>query len=286
MRIIIYHKYSEDKRTSIAYTPFHVWEHIFIRIIQTSLYKNSVSVSGMTTSKFTVLIITGEYDKSIECIVSHLKKRSVKKRWIDVETNIIYNELPCMEKLYDVNYVGKYHRITYEQMIDFRKKMYDWDSIIEDRGTDDIRRNIVKPNMKDVLFHEDAMDLKRKKMIESFVKSEVNNSERNEEGFVLFCFPIEQCYGKGAIKHLEEMLITDDTENGFYQVRFKKRFPITIVVWPSLETKDEKIWMIIFTFLNSRYIDFFEKENRDHIHNFLSVRGIITKPMNCCVYHN
>lgn len=274
MQVIIGHKDVERKQISLAYTPYHVWEHLFVRILETILFDCKVKVSGMTMLKRTVLIIEGDCDRHVEYILSQLKKKKIKKRWIDIERNIILNELPCMEILYDVKYYGKYNSYTYKQMLDFRKNVYDWDRVIIDNGRQDERRRQINLKANCQIFHEDAMDIMREQMIKKFLENNMAYNKISKKGFFLFCYPIEKCYGKENIKLFEKMLIESDKDFGYYQVKFKKRYPISIVVWPSLEKRESQIWLVIFTFLESKNVQFFGEENRQFIQNWIDSRII------------
>ena len=175
MQIIIRHKNVDRNLMSVAYSQYHIWEHLFIRILQTTLFNYKVRVSGMTMSKCTMLIIEGDFNKGAEYILTRLRKRKVKKRWIDIERNIILNELPCMERLYKVEYYGKIEDYTYKQMLDFRATEYDWGGILIDMGGEDVRRMYISQKESEKSFHEDAMDTKSKKLIEKFMKGDISN---------------------------------------------------------------------------------------------------------------
>jgi len=286
MQIIIKHRNAERNITGVAYSQYHIWEHLFIRILQTVLYDYKVRVSGMTMSKCTMLIIEGDFNEDAEYIITQLRKRKIKKRWIDIERNIILNELPCMEKLYKVKYQGKFENYTYKQMLNFRATEYDWCGILLDMGGEDVRRMHISRKEVDKSFHEDAMDTKREQLIKKFIKDDIGFDKRIDKGFYLFCYPIEHYIGKENIGVLKKMLFESDTDFGYYQVKFKKRYPISIVVWPSLEKKEEEIWLVIFTFLDNRHVQLFGDDNRKFIQDWMASNNITCNEIGYLVYNS
>lgn len=269
MQIILFHTRDEIYTKSIAYTAYHIWEHLFIRILEDFLWISDIRISGMTTRNYTMLTLEGEWNGCSDNIIQRLEKQRVSKKWINVERNIILNELPCMECLYSINYFGCFDCLSYEQMNAFRREKYKWDNVIINNTIIEDRREECLNKKEGMVFHENAMDLMRERLIRKYKAGLAESGSSKSKDFFLFCYPLEETYGRESKGLFERLVYENDTARGYYQVFFKRRSPISIVTWPSLEKKNGKIWLVIFTFLERKFCDFFGEKNREFIEEWI-----------------
>lgn len=272
MQIIIPHKNQKlYYKVSIANTPYHVWEHLYIRIIYNIFYNCEILVSGMCLNNYTIIDIDlikedMRYDGGL--IIERLENCFINKKWIKIEYLLIRNELPCMERVYGIKYIGNLDYVILNHMMKFRKQNYDWGNVdihMEQKIHREHYINKQDDNDEEISgFHENKIDDIRNRLLNKFYNKVNTYSCTRNIDFVLFCCPIEKANEDIKNKIFKYLEISDKL-SGFYQKKFKSKYPITIISWPSLETRENKLWLTIFTYLKYDYYKFFIYINLDRI---------------------
>ena len=100
LTVILPHLINDKNKYKVLYSPFHRWEHLFIKILKSNLQKYS-EIYGQCSAKETILTIIYEYDNKYEYesknIKNILRYGHISRKKVDKEKYIINNEISFLE---------------------------------------------------------------------------------------------------------------------------------------------------------------------------------------------
>lgn len=240
---------------SIQVSPFHRWEHIFVRMLQGIYGNRRFLVYASTKSDVTVIAIFGntfsfcEIKKSIEV----LKKKIPSNLIINSEVEIINNELACLANIYnEENQICEKGLIlSKDELLDFRKKAYDWGNVSIETHIEK-KRTELSTNKKSSQF---LIAQTRENMMDKLKDNLESGKIRAENVFVIFRFQDSKLKIMKDIwkRALEEM----DAPDGYLLQKIRNHMALSFMIWPSWEEREEFIGLQIFAFIKEKNIDYF-----------------------------
>lgn len=256
--IIIPHKLGCSYTVPITYSPFHRWEHIFIRFLSNHYlhkYNIKAKIYAKTTFSNTKIYISVNDNLNltddVDLIKSILKEDEPCKSILKNEVKIIDRELKFISKLYgrDMKQCEYGNPLNKEQMLDFRKIQYRWDDFYKADNT--ISKNGVNSKIKEEIPHVNQVENIRSKLIHKFsitnyIKTE-DKQRCKEENFLMTFVDISKCkyvFNKFNLKERIKNLDKYINELSIYITSY----PYSPVIWVTYENINKKDWLTVYLF--------------------------------------
>lgn len=261
---------------NIQVSPYHRWEHIYVRILQNLDGNRELPIYASTSLEYTkIVILSKTFDYvSIQKCIKALKKEIPSNLIINTEKEIIDNELACLANLYDerVQICENGSSLSKAELLDFRKKAYDWNAVQIENSISRERISVKKKRK----ISQSLISETRKEMMLKIEKELVIEKIENINGFVIFRFYDNDL---GISKNIWKMAVTDlDAVDGYLLCKMRNHMALSFMIWPSWE--EEFNCLQIFTFLRLKYVVFFYKMICEWFFKFMANRGIDERVIN------
>lgn len=283
-QIIIPHFYRTELG-KIIYTPYHKWEHIFIRLLSERLCLDAEIISGFIIKSRTCIFLKIRNNYRREQlnfnIVNCLKNGYVSHRVFLREIVAINNELACESAIYDVEIETCERNVfsSISEMYQFRQKMYDWNNVkiysinkpmepkIKDKASKKEDRRIIYERIMNELIGRFAAE----------GKASIGELERlaHINGYRFLLYGIKCDIEADLMQPLVDEL---DDGRGLLQRELRIKYPICYFVVPKMYIIGEETWLIFYTFMKCKYLLYFEHTILDIVLSITELKGqLITK---------
>lgn len=246
------HKLKENKNINVS--PFHRWEHIFVRILQ-NIYKNrGLPIYASTCSRDTkIMILFERFELSeIQKNIKVLRRKVPSNLVINSEIEIINNELACLANIYhEKNQIcenGTF--LSKEELLDFRKNAYNWKGISIEEPVKEERVKLQVTQKSPQLLIAQI----REYMMEKLDKDIEITMIRSVNSFIIYRFRDNSKIPKFTWR---KALTNMDAVDGYLLQKLRNHLALSFMIWPTWEEREEFTGLQIFTFLKIKNIDYF-----------------------------
>lgn len=228
------------------YSPYHIWEHLYIRIISNYM-KSDLDVYGITTPNATHLYFNVTFkvsEKDLFHIFSNIKKSKINKNYIRNEILIVKNEIEYLSlvgrKKLNLNF-----DYSFDMLMNIQKSGYSWnqmkynvlpDELVSDNdGFNRLESIIIN---RSTLFNN----------VFSLINPKMKNVYDKKTKEILLCFCINSVY---SLEKVKECAVSNYKLNNFLKHGFFSNIFLLNVV-----KKNNLFWLTIYTFTKIEYINY------------------------------
>lgn len=262
------------------YSLFHLWEHLFVKIIQFSTFK-SLDVFGYTNkdSSIITIISTSKLPPSfINKLSYRLYKLKISNKHIAREIVILKTELSFIKtNLYkDLKSYPNYG-YNFKSLRRFCKDNFNWNNL-------NISPNILvnNSNIESYEIQYNSLNNILNKnllfMLRKFYKNDFSYPQSTHEyNQFLLCFPIFiYPYPIQDFNLFVDFLKT----NSFIHL-LSTKYHISNIILPKIAIKENQIWFIVYIYTKYTYISFIIQILTESLNSFFKVHKIksITSPL-------
>lgn len=254
IEIVIPHIKQNDF-VSVLYSPFHRWEHLYIKLID-FIFCDCEEVFGECTldaTKISIIIKENNANKFEKLKIKHvLKNAHLSHRKILREVSIINNELSFLKLLFGKKMarceLGQY--LSIKDMMFFRKKYYDWENITctSQIVTTSIIEKSTSSNTPWLNYEQFLMKLFESMKRKSAYANGIIKIE-NKNTFVFYKIPIKKDDDRNyvALNLFGEQ---------FFRRIMNHHLAITNILISSIDKDDTNQWISLMCFVNQKHMQY------------------------------